>query len=143
MENLLCPHYFKFVELIKTNTGLTNYPTKFEHIQNLLLLGSVLDYIRNEVQKPIIVNSAFRTTTVNNVVGGVPTSYHLRGLAADITCSDYDLLGSVLDNMHVCGWFVEFLKYPGKNFYHIAIDMESAFVYLRDNLTEKLSDYGY
>ena len=34
---------------------------------------------------PIIVNSGYRSQTVNKAVGGVPTSQHRRGEAADIT----------------------------------------------------------
>ena len=36
---------------------------------------------------PLIVNSAYRSDAVNKSVGGVPTSQHLLGQAADIHCS--------------------------------------------------------
>ena len=36
---------------------------------------------------PLIVNSSYRSAAVNKSVGGVPTSQHLSGQAADIHCS--------------------------------------------------------
>ena len=53
--------------------------------QNLLL---ILDSIRSELGRPMIVNSGFRTTEHNEKVGGSPNSSHLKGLAVDIHCPD-------------------------------------------------------
>ena len=39
---------------------------------------------------PLIVNSGFRCAMLNKVVGGVPTSNHLTGCAADIHCPGKD-----------------------------------------------------
>lgn len=134
MENLFVPHYFTFEELLKTDTGLANYPIKFEHIQNLVLLGAVLDYIRNEVQIPILVNSAFRTPEVNKAVRGAKNSYHLKGLAADIHCWHMDDLNFVLNKMKDNGFFTELIAYP--TFFHVAINPVEAFALLKDKLNE-------
>ena len=45
---------------------------------------------------PIIVNSAYRSPEVNAKVGGVSSSYHVKGLAADIKCADMDKLLAIL-----------------------------------------------
>ena len=87
---------FKFKELIKTDTGLDNLPNDLNIIKNLVRLAEFLQIIRNELQLPIIVNSAYRSKEVNEKVGGVSSSYHVKGLAADIKCSDMDKLLSVL-----------------------------------------------
>lgn len=134
MENLFTPHYFTFEELIKTDTGFHNYPVQFEHIQNLVLLGAVLDYIRNEVQSPILVNSAFRTPVVNKAVGGAQNSFHLKGLAADIHCRYMDDLNYVLHKMKDNGFFTELIVYP--KFFHVAINPVEAFALLKDKLNE-------
>lgn len=134
MENLLVPHYFSLQELTKTDTGLVNNPTGFVHIQNLILLGAVLDYIRNEVQYPILVNSAFRTSEVNKAVGGAKKSHHLEGLAADIHCWRNNDLVYVLANMERDGWFTEHIAYP--TFHHIAINPFKAFALLNDKINE-------
>ena len=40
--------------------------------------------IRNELHLPIIVTASYRSKEVNEAVGGVLSSYHVKGLAADI-----------------------------------------------------------
>ena len=76
--------YFTPKELTTTDTGLDNTPESWEVVSNLKLLGSWLDTIRMEYKKPIFVNSAYRSKEVNAKVGGVETSLHRKGLAADI-----------------------------------------------------------
>lgn len=76
---------FTLKELTKTNTGLPNLITDLE-IDNLTrLCQKVLQPLRDIYGKPIIVNSGYRSERVNKAVGGVPTSQHRRGEAADIT----------------------------------------------------------
>ena len=87
---------FTFKELVKTDTGLDNIPDDMNVIHNLVRLSEFLQIIRNELQLPIIVNSGYRSKEVNEAVGGVLSSYHVKGLAADIKCSDMDKLLSVL-----------------------------------------------
>ena len=53
--------------------------------QNLMMLCVlILEPLRIAIGEPIIINSAYRCKQVNNGVGGVSTSHHLLGLAADI-----------------------------------------------------------
>ena len=47
-------------------------------------LVSILDILRNQVGKPVHINSGYRTPTRNKMVGGAKYSYHMRGMAADI-----------------------------------------------------------
>lgn len=47
-------------------------------------LVSVLDILRNQIGKPVIITSGYRTPTRNKDVGGARYSYHMRGMAADI-----------------------------------------------------------
>lgn len=76
---------FTLKELTKTNTGLPNLITDLE-IDNLTrLCQKVLQPLRDIYGKPIIVNSGYRSERVNKAVGGVPTSQHRRGEAADVT----------------------------------------------------------
>ena len=87
---------FTFKELVKTDTGLDNIPNSMNVIHNLVRLSEFLQTIRNELHLPIIVNSAYRSPEVNANVGGVLSSYHVKGLAADIKCADMDKLLAVL-----------------------------------------------
>ena len=87
---------FSFSELIKTDTGLKNIPDDMNVLSNLCRLAAFLQTIRNELHLPIIVNSAYRSPEVNAKVGGVSSSYHVKGLAADIKCADMDKLLTIL-----------------------------------------------
>ena len=48
------------------------------------LVHQVLQPLRDAVEKPIIINSGYRCLKLNAAVGGVPTSQHVQGQAADI-----------------------------------------------------------
>lgn len=99
--------YFKPYELLHSNTatqyGISNTPTSFDHVQNLLLLVAYLDKIREAFGRPIHVNSGYRTPDVNARVGGEPTSLHMRGLAADLRPSGGDRFGLYLAICSVIG----------------------------------------
>ena len=88
----LISKYFKLDELIHTSTGLLNVPNKeqFDNLQKLVT--NVLDPLRELYDNPITVNSAFRSAIVNKKVNGSNTSEHMKGIAADIRCSDNALL---------------------------------------------------
>ncbi len=76
--------HFTLAELTTTNTGLDNEPNK-EVVMNLKrLVTTVLEPLRVHIDKPLIVNSGYRSQAVNMKVGGSKTSAHMNGLAADI-----------------------------------------------------------
>jgi uncharacterized protein YcbK (DUF882 family) len=64
-------------------------------------LLEMLDEVRDKFDKPIHINSGFRTPAHNEAVGGVETSSHLKGLAVDIACKKstdrFDLINCLLD----------------------------------------------
>lgn len=76
--------YFNFREMCTTQVQLENYPRTMNQVQNLCALVAMLDEVREEFNAPIVINSAFRSEEVNRRVGGVRTSLHLQGRAADI-----------------------------------------------------------
>ncbi len=76
---------FTLAELTKTSTGIPNNPTDVEIERLKILCEKVLQPLRDDFNAPIIVNSGYRSQQVNKAVGGVPTSQHLKGEAADIT----------------------------------------------------------
>lgn len=53
-------------------------------------LISILDILRNQIGKPVHINSGYRTPTRNKAVGGAKYSYHMRGMAADIRVDGID-----------------------------------------------------
>ena len=82
------PQYFTFSEMTRTDTGIDNCPLTWEQVENLMVTANRLDTIRKKFGKAVRVNCAFRSEAVNARVGGVPTSAHTQGLAADICAYD-------------------------------------------------------
>lgn len=79
--------HFSLAELtvseVALRKGLSNLPEGIE-VDNLVRLANKLEEVRKVLGKPIMVNSAFRSVEVNAAVGGVKTSQHCVGCAADI-----------------------------------------------------------
>jgi len=55
---------------------------------NVVKVANQLQYLRDYLGKPIRVNSAYRSPEHNASVGGVKTSQHILGKAADIVVKD-------------------------------------------------------
>ena len=68
---------------IGVRKGLDNTPNATE-IANLVRTAGLLEQVRALINKPITVNSAFRSKAVNDAVGSKDTSQHRIGCAADI-----------------------------------------------------------
>lgn len=81
--------YFTVSELTASDTArrenIDNTPPPGVRIKLSHLVHGLLDPVRERWGGPIAVNSGYRCPQLNKAVGGVPTSQHLRGEAADIT----------------------------------------------------------
>jgi hypothetical protein len=64
--------------------GIDNTPTK-EVIEAIeALCTQILDPLREHFGKPLVISSGYRSPKVNKLVGGVASSQHVLGEAADI-----------------------------------------------------------
>lgn len=63
--------------------SLDNNPDKIA-IYNLTRLAELLENVRDLFNKPIRINSAYRSVAVNSLLGSKPASQHCIGCAADI-----------------------------------------------------------
>ena|SRR6185295_9788417 len=93
----------------KPGSGLTGMDVRFV---------LVLDKIRAKVGFPLQVNSGFRTAAHNHAVGGVSSSAHTKGIAADI---------------HTGGWAETFKVIDAARFYgiqRIGIPASGTYVHL-------------
>ena len=86
--------HFTIEELYASATakklGIDNKPG-VQHMINLVYLAAyVLEPLRVAMGEPIKIESGFRCQQLNKAVGGVYTSQHCKGQAADI-CIDGDL----------------------------------------------------
>lgn len=85
----------KLSEHFELREFLASYKAEKLHIPNIPLkchitalqnlVDRALEPIRQHLGLPIKVNSGYRCQLVNSMVGGVKTSQHLKGEAADIT----------------------------------------------------------
>ncbi len=53
-----------------------------------ILVINLLQPLRDKVQRPIILNSGYRSPALNKALGGAKDSQHLKGEAADIFCKN-------------------------------------------------------
>jgi len=70
--------------------GIRNEPGQTDIINLCALVHNVLQPLRNWWGRPIKIGSGFRSLALNNAVGGVRNSQHMRGEAADL-CIEGDL----------------------------------------------------
>lgn len=70
--------------------GIRNVPGQTDIINLCALVHNVLQPLRNWWGRPIKIGSGFRSLALNNAVGGVRNSQHMRGEAADL-CIEGDL----------------------------------------------------
>lgn len=89
--------HFTLEELIYSKTAITKKldntppdPIK----KNLQVLAEGLEKIRSILGTPMNITSAYRNKILNNLVGGVDTSDHMSGYAADFVSPKF---GSVAD----------------------------------------------
>ena len=84
---------FSFAEFEKSDTAkrlrITNVITTTEvrdAVKALVL--NVLQPLRDAWGGPLNINSGYRCPALNEAVGGVDTSQHVKGEAADVACTD-------------------------------------------------------
>ena len=58
-------------------------------LNNVQKLANQLQIIRNKVNVPITINSAYRCPKHNSIIGGAKSSQHLQGKASDIVIEGY------------------------------------------------------
>ncbi|WP_071133955.1 D-Ala-D-Ala carboxypeptidase family metallohydrolase [Millionella massiliensis] len=100
--------YFTIDELCASDIAerkkIDNTPNADARLRMQRLIEQLLDPIRAAWGGPITVNSGYRCPELNRAVGGVATSQHLKGEAADIT------VGSAGDNKRLFDKIVELQK---------------------------------
>ena len=92
-SNAKLSEHFTLGELTKSNSHpeVYNIPSH-EAIANLKRLTKWLEVLRMRAGTPIRINSGYRSPQLNKRIGGVPTSNHLTGCAADIRVENMEQL---------------------------------------------------
>lgn len=84
---------FTLAELVRSSTaqrlGVDNTP-RADALQQLQRTAQMLERVRAHLGgKPVLINSGYRNRVVNAAVGGVTSSDHAQGMAADIRVPAY------------------------------------------------------
>lgn len=133
--------FFTLKEFLYSKTagslGIDNVPD-FEQVRNLdNLVKYVLNPCRQYIDTAIYVNSGYRSKKLNAIVGGVPTSQHLEGKAADITTlhdkADADLFNFIIGKLD----FDQCIRY--KTFIHVSYNGK----YNRNQVIDKVNKESY
>ena len=106
---------FTLSELTKsqmaTRHGIPNEP-KPDHIDNLKALCiNVLQPIRSEFEKPVMISSGYRSPELCVRIGSSINSQHAKGQAADFeihSVSNYDLAVWIKNNLQIDQLILEF-----------------------------------
>lgn len=83
--------HFSYDEFVESSTarkfGIRNVADSGTQRCIKYLVDKVLEPLREQIGKPIYINSGYRCRELNAAVCGSSTSRHLQGLAADLRCS--------------------------------------------------------
>lgn len=84
--------------------GIDNSPSS-EVTANLKLLAEeVLQPVRDHFNKPVTINSGYRSKALNEAIGGSSSSQHVKGEAAD-----FEIIG--MDNKDLANWIKDNLEF--------------------------------
>lgn len=126
----LSPH-FSLTELTRSSTaaalGLDNTPAP-EVMPRLIRTAEMLERIRTALGVPVTVTSGYRAPAVNRAVGGVTSSDHAQGHAADIIAPGFGTpyqiakkLAPLIDAMGIGQLIFEHVA--GKTWVHVSTRM--------------------
>lgn len=112
---------FTFEEFTKSDIAkahhINNAITDWDVRDNIIaLVDNVLQPLREEWNSPIFINSGYRCKELNELVGGVETSQHRKGQAADCGCSDPYALAKLAKKMGLV--WDQMILYP--SFLHLS-----------------------
>lgn len=121
---------FTIEEMVASSTakarGINNTPS-VDHIANLSRLAiKILQPVRDVYGKPMTITSGYRCPALNKAVGGVATSQHLYGEAADIKVSDNKALFNIMKKMVLEGKIVvgQLLDENNGSWIHVSLPTE-------------------
>ena len=113
VNDIQLSQHFKLSEFCNWEKYPKNMPT-IQQIANMAYgCRQLLEPAREAIGCPIIVNSGFRNSRVNTQVGGVRTSQHLKGCAADIRPKDPLQFQRLVSFLKTCEYTDQLLTGPG------------------------------
>ncbi|WP_279092191.1 D-Ala-D-Ala carboxypeptidase family metallohydrolase [Butyricimonas virosa] len=127
MNNERLSDNFTLDEFTRSDTasrlGIINEPGEKELAALRVLVSRTIQPLRDKLGVPIHVNSGYRCPELNKAVGGVPTSQHQKGEAADLSIDGKaaDIL-EALENSNIP--FDQAILYRKQNFLHVSLKLD-------------------
>lgn len=117
---------FRWEEMIESHTakerGISNYPGTCEMVAIEKLVKELLQPLRELYGMPIRISSGYRCQELNRLVGGAPSSQHLKGEAVDCVVKNATTLLNTLKNSPLT--FDQAILYHKRNFLHLSLCSE-------------------
>ena len=124
IDSLACiqvSEHFTLAEVLRTNHPALQSGLSTDDLFNVMLMASYMEDVRKLLQRPIVVNSWFRSPALNKAVGGVPTSAHLRGLAVDFPVSSAEFRRvAKAENI----FYDQAIYYTSQSFMHLGFKLD-------------------
>lgn len=108
---------------------------------NIIKLSQQLQYLRDYTDRPIKINSAYRSKEHNKKIGGVKSSQHVLGKAADIVVKGlepklvYEIIEDLIDKGDMLqgglGLYDTFVHYDIRKLKHVGIIQLNKYVEFR------------
>lgn len=127
MNNERLSNNFTLDEFTRSDTasrlGIINEPGDKELAALRVLVSRTIQPLRDALGVAIHVNSGYRCPELNKAVGGVPTSQHQKGEAADLSIDGKanDIL-EALENNNIP--FDQAILYRKQNFLHVSLKLD-------------------
>lgn len=114
MDDRISTH-FRYSEFTKSDTAarlhINNAITDYDVRDNIkALVLNILQPLRDAWGGPLFINSGYRSPELNKAVGGVETSQHCKGQAADVACTDPYALAKLAKSMRL--YYDQMIIYP-------------------------------
>ena len=128
MNNIPTSEHFTLEELCRSQVavclGIDNEPKRADIIANLKRLAfHTLEAVRLlNGSKPITITSGYRCKALNKAVGGVATSQHQNGCAADFVCGSAEETRKLFEKIKSSGSvpFDQLILEPQAGWIHIS-----------------------
>ena len=97
--------HISYTEAVKTSSKLSNEPNEAQKTAMVWVAEYLFEPVRKWWDKPINVNSFFRSKEVNREKGGASSSQHVKGEAIDFSAQDKK------DNAKLFKWIYDNLDF--------------------------------
>ena len=123
MSQIYVSTHFTLAEVLRTDHPALQSGLNSQQLKNVQLMASIMEIVRELLQRPIEVNSWFRSPALNKAVGGVQTSAHLKGFAVDFDVSPAEFRRVAQSKSF---FYDQAIYYASQSFMHLGIRLDDS-----------------